>query len=116
MAVDFFNVLLVAIAIIVVCTIFLLLGSTTTHGKPKSKLEKRGIIGLATDQFLGRRKFPTESEVIRLEHGRKVDVSTGEIYDNLRMVIIGWIDRETGEVIPNPEAARVAKDKGVCQP
>ena len=111
------EVLLYAAALIVAIAIVTLVTTTprpSSHRpKPQSRRDQVGLLGLAADQLLGPKNFPSRQEVIRSERGPKVDVSTGEVLEKSRKVIIGWIDRETGEITPNPEASRIAKEKEV---
>lgn len=107
--------LIVSAATFAVVGLFALLGSVRRYGKAKTKLEAKGLLGLAIDQLFGPKNPKSPQEVIRDHCAQKVDLITGEVLSKPRKVIIGWIDSQTGEITPNPQASQIAKEKGVLK-
>lgn len=114
------KILLYAPALVAAIALLTLLAATNPHPyshhpKPQTRRDQVGLLGLFLDQLLGPKNSPSHQQPIRSQRGPKVDVSTGEVLEKSRKVIIGWIDRETGEITPNPEASRIAKEKGALK-
>jgi hypothetical protein len=75
------EILILVGIVFAVCFLMLGLDRIQPHGKPKSKLEDKGIVSGLADALLGPKKSPPKSELKKLIRGHEVDMETGEILE-----------------------------------